>query len=387
MKIKQLLSDNEQYLTPGFGFVKSCLKDISELRRRPRLLDYASLVCSFKENFDTAFNLNEPYSYFNNPTWRYVSNDNFCELICDLITTTQTQRLAPVASMESVTAFIADVHGVRFGWILYNDEPDKFFVEKEKYKEYPKALRTAFWGKYTSNHVVLGVTGNSDEEKIYVRDDAIDDGVLTSERALNTVEYIKRFQAIGVGRSILFYGPPGAGKSRLVKSVANILKLKTIRINNIAKISLDTTLNILNVFDPDAIILEDLDNIQTDEVAGLLDKLENFNRRKRIILATANQVTKLDNALVRPERFDRLVNVNHLEKEVVRKLVEEDDELFKIVERFPAAYTIELLHRIKALGRTEALADLQDLTDRIANFESSNYELRSKEGKHDDDDE
>lgn len=374
-KIRQYYKDNKQHITPAVSFVKRCIGDLAEMRDKPNLIDYAKFGLSIKENWENAYNLSDPYTYFaNNQSWKFVSGDMLGTMICDLIISYQKNRLAPIAVVDSVAAFVGEVEGVRFGWIVYDDHPDKLYVLREHKDAYPKALEKAFWSQYSCHHVVLNI---QEEEKIVITEDLDSNDFLAVERAVEASRDIQSFLDKGINRSIIYYGPPGSGKTNIVKNISSILGLRTIRINNLSKFSVEVVLEILRLFNPDAIILEDIDNVSTEDISDILDKVERFNRHQKVTFATANQVIRLDEALIRPGRFDEAIKIDKLDEKIVRKLTDNDEEIIEIVKEWPAAYIAELMKRVQARGKIVALSDYKDLTDRIENLSDAHYELKN----------
>lgn len=175
-----------------------------------------------------------------------------------------------------------------------------------------------------------------------------------------------------------------SGKSNLVKGITHCLKAKCVRFTDLSSMNNAFVAEILRTLNPDAVVLEDIDHMSMDEIDDLLDKLEDFNNQKKLIFATANQVRKLDDALLRPGRFDEVKEIKTLDEEVLMNLVENDEELFQISKSFPVAFTVELLKRVKVLGKEKALQNMQDIKDRVDNLNNTNYELRSEGNPLDD---
>lgn len=186
------------------------------------------------------------------------------------------------------------------------------------------------------------------------------------------------FTLDGDGRYFLddFTITHNSGKSNLVKGISFCLGSKSIRFTELENLNNSFVAEMLRALNPDAIILEDIDHNSNEDINDLLDKLEDVNNQKRLIFATANEVSKLDNALLRPGRFDEVMEINKLDEEILKALVNDDAELLEITRNFPVAFTVELLKRIKVLGKEKALANMDDITARIENLEHVNYELR-----------
>lgn len=385
MDIKKIFQENKTRVGPALNLTKRCLEDIIEMRKKPNYIDYLNLAFSFKENFENAYNLKDPYNYFNSPKWKFITSDSMGLVICNLIQDSLKSRIVPVAAVDSVAAFIAEVEGIKFGWVMYEDEKDKrLYVEKSAEATYTSVLEKVFWDTYTSHRVVLGMREEESGSKIYIRDDEKNKEFIPTKLASFYVEDIQDYLRHGFTRSILFYGPPGSGKSNLVKNICSQLRLRTIRINNISQLSTDTVSEIIRIFNPDAIILEDIDNIPSQDVSQMLDKIENFNKHK-LLFATANRLSRLDNATMRPERFDKVERIFKLEREITIELVRGDEEIYNIVKDWPAVSITELMKRVKVKGKVNALANMQDLVDRVRQINATNYDLKSKTDEDEED--
>lgn len=388
--LKRFWDKNKQQIMPVVSLTKRCLENVIEMRKYPNAIDYVNLAFSFKENFDNAYNLKDPYTYFNNPKWKFITSNSMGLVVCNLVQSSMKNRIMPVASAESVAAFVGELEGIKFGWVLYEDEADKLYVEKSAENDYVRVLEKIFWESYPSNHVVLGMQNSEETQnrpssgKIYVKDDEKSTEFTPTPLAKAYADDIQDYIRYGICRSVLFYGPPGSGKSNLVKNICFQLGLRTIRINNISQLSTDTVSEIIRIFNPDAIILEDIDNVPSRDISQLLDKIENFSKKHKLLFATANKLSKLDNAVIRPERFDQTHRIFSLEKEVALELVNHDNETYELVKDWPAAFITELMKRIKVKGATHAFANMSDLVDRIQKINNTNYDLKAKMGEDED---
>lgn len=233
-----------------------------------------------------------------------------------------------------------------------------------------KLIREEFWKQHSN--VVVWLSDNTFKFGEDKQDEVID-----SQTSALCVERCRKFLDKKVGRTVLLYGPPGTGKSNMVRSIAKNIGGNSLRIdfNDIKNINSTLLRELFNWLNPDIVIMEDIDHADLAKNCHVLSNMEAINKSGKLILATTNEVKSINPALLRPGRFDELIEVNKFDPNVLLEIVNGDREIFEIVKNFPIAFTQELLIRIKVLGREEALANIEDLTKRFKNLSKMNCEL------------
>lgn len=124
------------------------------------------------------------------------------------------------------------------------------------------------------------------------------------------------FRAKGLSRKIMFYGPPGCGKTTLARSLARSIGLgHTLRIEPAAIEHAGTTavMRFVRLLRPEVILFDDLDR-SANQTAEILHYMERSTIKEAwteglITIGTVNTLTELDPALLRPGRFDEVQHV------------------------------------------------------------------------------
>ncbi len=195
-----------------------------------------------------------------------------------------------------------------------------------------------------------------------------------------------RKYGVEIPKGILFFGPPGCGKTMLAKGLAGRLGWSLIIVNLgelLSKYYGESERRLTNIFklarkySPCVIIIDEIDAIGkartryvSDDITPrllnlLLSEMDGLNvdDSKVLVIATTNQPDLLDPALLRPGRFDKIYYIPppdlEARKMMFMKLLEKKpkvksinfDELAKMTERYSYADLVEIVKRasLKAL--------------------------------------
>jgi len=188
------------------------------------------------------------------------------------------------------------------------------------------------------------------------------------------------FSSIGINppSGVLLYGPPGTGKTMLAKAVANSTEATFIRVvgselvqkyigegarmvRELFQLAREKAPTILFIDEIDAIASKRYDTTSGDRevqrtLMQLLAEIDGFDARGNVkLLAATNRIDMLDDALLRPGRFDRLI-------EVPLPTLEGRIEILKIhTKNMPLAKDIDL-REIAKLAEGSTGADIKAIT-------------------------
>ncbi len=122
---------------------------------------------------------------------------------------------------------------------------------------------------------------------------------------------INKFRERGLQRSYILCGDPGSGKSSFALEMSSRVSGKILKIDSrvFTDLSSSHTRTIIEGLESDFIIVDDIDRIGYSDVAGFLYMLESLKsyRRRPTLLASVNDIEKLELAVIRPGRFDDII--------------------------------------------------------------------------------
>lgn len=205
------------------------------------------------------------------------------------------------------------------------------------------------------------------------------------EMILYPIEHPEKFHKFGMtpSKGVLFYGPPGCGKTLLAKAVANECSANFISIKGPELLTMwfgESEANVREVFDkarsasPCVLFFDELDSIGTargssagdaggagDRVMNqLLTEMDGVNAKKSVFfIGATNRPDILDEALIRPGRLDQLIYIP-LPDEASRYSILKAD-----LRKTPLAANVDL-HYIAQITDGFSGADLAELAARAS---------------------
>ncbi|UPM43199.1 proteasome-activating nucleotidase Pan2 [Halocatena salina] len=190
-----------------------------------------------------------------------------------------------------------------------------------------------------------------------------------------------QFDAVGIDppSGVLLHGPPGTGKTMLAKAVANQTEATFIKmagselvqkfigegarlVRDLFELAAEREPAVLFIDEIDAIAAKRTDSKTSGDaevqrtMMQLLSEMDGFDDRGEIsIIAATNRFDMLDRAILRPGRFDRLIEVPKPDQEGRKRIIEihasemdlsddiEYDELATMTEGFSGAQLSSLV--------------------------------------------
>lgn len=215
------------------------------------------------------------------------------------------------------------------------------------------------------------------------------------EMILYPIEHPDKFQKFGMNPSkgVLFYGPPGCGKTLLAKAVANECSSNFISVKGPELLTMwfgESEGNVREVFDkaraaaPCVLFFDELDSVGTARGSGagdaggagdrvlnqLLTEMDGAGAKKNLFfIGATNRPEILDEALIRPGRLDQLIYIplpdepsrTNIIKAVLRKSPVAANVdlgfLAKLCEGFSGADMTELCQRATKEAIRESIAE------------------------------
>ncbi|KAI8823782.1 P-loop containing nucleoside triphosphate hydrolase protein [Fimicolochytrium jonesii] len=197
------------------------------------------------------------------------------------------------------------------------------------------------------------------------------------------VEHPEKFLKFGMNPSkgVLFYGPPGCGKTLLAKAIANECQANFISIKGPELLTMwfgESEANVRDVFDkaraaaPCVVFFDELDSIAKargsssgdgggagDRVLNqILTEMDGMNAKKNVfVIGATNRPDQIDPALLRPGRLDQLIYI---------PLPDEKSRLGVIeatLRKSPVSKDVDINHMAKATNGFSG-ADLTEICQR-----------------------
>jgi DNA replication protein DnaC len=356
------------------SFGKRAVDAIGPFINKPTVWNgIAGLVALSKEIVDDFEVWSE--QYFDSSNWIQLYNNDFVSLIVPILT--RFPVTSQVLSDEGVELKFVHICDGRV-CIVYDmklKQVRRLYVESEHVDQIKDVIKSLLWKQHKNASIVMRISATivnysscGEGTVSFLRDATIK--AHPSKKATEYSSYLKKCIDANVPRSALLYGPPGTGKSTMAKTIVENLGLKSIRIHvdDIMSSKMLTIKEAIDIFKPDAIIIDDFDRMSGQSV--ILEMLEMFREHVKLVLATANKRSMLDEAVLRPGRFDELIFVDKMDEGVVRHMLGEYEREFDNVKDWPIAFINEYVRRRAFMSSDEAAVTMRELAERVSRLDS-----------------
>lgn len=306
--------------------------------------------------------------YFENDRfWERVKLAALNDFLVEALQNEPFELISPFDDKKNVIK-IVNTHGIKIGWAINSQKhiyDDSMYYEHDQFEVVVKILREFLYNKFQNKSIVLRqkTTGPNSKVKLeFVEDTLID--ALQSEKATNLAKNIQAAFNVNENRSLLLFGPPGSGKSTIARQITKELNLNSLRIR-VEDLDNDSSIlfEIIEVFKPDVIIFDDFDRDNHTQI--MLESIAFIRQNVKLLIATANRKGAIDDAILRPGRFDEIHLVNSIDENVILNILGEHKHMLKDVRTWPIAFIQELVRRLKWLSEAEAKQSLIELAERV----------------------
>merc|ERR1712142_299217 len=236
-------------------------------------------------------------------------------------------------------------------------------------------------------------------------------GLMDTKRELQElvqypVEHPEKFLKFGMtpSKGVLFYGPPGCGKTLLAKAIANECQANFISIKGPEMLTMwfgESEANVRDIFNkarqaaPCVLFFDELDSIAKSRggsvgdaggagdrvINQILTEMDGMNSKKNVfIIGATNRPDIIDSAILRPGRLDQLIYIPlpddasriqilkaNLRKSPIAKDVDLQ-QIVKVTKGFSGADLTEICQRACKLAIRESIEkDIERTRERGAN--------------------
>ena len=311
--------------------------------------------------------------YFGGDEWTEAYSSDFNQTLLHVLQKFPYERVK-TAEENTFVRVCRLPGGIKVGWTYSGrmQTVDHIYTETDKLQEARGIIKQLLWQQFEGKSLVMRsnsrmVVSSDDSRVIFEVDNAFESKL--SKRATELATQLKIPLTAGVSRSIMFYGPPGTGKSTLARTIVELMGLRSfrIRIGDLGGLDNATLFEAISIFEPDAVILDDFD--RANGQAKLLETLEFFQQRVKLVVTTVNSRSDLDEALLRPGRIDILELVDSMDEEIVKHVLGPYSDGYPIVKDWPIAFIAEYVKRRSYMSIEEAAESVKELTKRVKQLE------------------
>jgi len=191
---------------------------------------------------------------------------------------------------------------------------DEENARRQIYTNLPKEEASRVWADWfwetLGNAVTFHLEGNVFDKICYPIPLELTQGEYVGpHKDTKIYKYWKAFWDAGFSRSLFFIGPPGTGKTTVAHGLARLHGGRLLHIvpNTIEQgLGHDHIAPLIRLLTPSVFLIDDIHAVNQGEMQEMLHMLEWINnlQSQTMIIATANKLSAIDEAMCRPGRFD-----------------------------------------------------------------------------------
>jgi len=345
---------------------KKVLASAVKIARRPSAVVIANEGLSFIKDY---INLLAVENVAGNQGWGYFLGlpDALATYMFGLLEECAEPQLVNIGNNKVVK--LIHVHGVDFRFIVQDRElmySNIGVTEQQAILVLSRVIRDKLGPrvKYAREIALLGRRGHSAHRIIPLAAGE----ALPSKKGDELTARLQPFIDKGVNRSIFLWGYPGTGKTCLTEYIAEKIQgtCLTFEAAELFTMNITQMRFLLRLFDPDLLIVNDIDRAMSSADSNILGMLETISQDCKLTIVTANSIN-LTAAALRPGRFDEVVLISSLGDDTLRAMLKGyPEDVYDIVSTWPAAFINELTTRVDVLGMDCLAEEIIRLTTRVA---------------------
>lgn len=211
-------------------------------------------------------------------------------------------------NLDHIKSFLKDAN-------LHNQNKDNSYIEVHNFKNH--------WTKLNKLPI-------RNMDTIYL-DSKIKDNIIEDVQNFLEEEDVYSLYGIPYKKTYLLEGVPGTGKTSLIFAIASMLKMNIAIINFGPDMDDAVFMKAISYMPSNSILLmEDVDSVFNERdtlvhspitFSALLNTLDGVARRHKLItFITTNHIERLDEALLRPGRIDKIFNFSYASENQIKEM-------------------------------------------------------------------
>lgn len=381
---------NQEELKSSWNCLHHCAKSAGSITTESKPMKYLDVAFEIKSHVQNLrTNLKTHATIKKMVGWKYfsVNNAKLAREYVEYARSELSNLISPIQWRHNIPEeeqdYLLEVNGIQLIFSEYSKTITEFgipMIGRVMYNETGQSDQAADmileWqrnriGKYTAISIV-DKNLNIEEDKHFTW--------IPTKLGETIAQEIKDYAVKGYGRTYMLYGPPGTGKSNLAKNICGSLEGRVLIFINIADLfsagvisySFDKLVKNLDV---KTVVIDDLDHLDGNNIAFTLKQLEILRASGKTVICSVNQIKKLDPAIIRPGRFDKIIEIKYMPENKILEMVNQDTELFELVKTWPVVSIKELMIRVDVKGKAKALEEIDDLKRRVEVLTETDYDL------------